>query len=183
MSYRPDESVYPPPWAERVPTILYVALAVTIVVLVIVGENSNANTWLFDFVVAQDRGRVMSSRTFAIVMGLGAVASVLRSNMRGIRVYGDGLETREVSYGFLPQVRRFRWSQLELIVLDQKTLWVELWDGRRARLPSVANREQLIFTLERVAVSRDIRVQGGRGLDDIPEPVPLQTKLEEQDEQ
>lgn len=163
------------------PTVLYVALALMTIVLVVVGENSGPNTWLFDFVVAQDQGRLMSSRTLAIVLAVGAVASVLRSNMRGIRVYGDGLETREVNYGFLPKVSRFRWPQLELIVLDQKALWIELWDGRRAQLPTVADRERLVATLERVAASRDIRVQGGRGLDEIPEPMPSLSELPEED--
>lgn len=171
MSYRPDESVYLPPHRARAASYVYVGLAVAAVVLVVVGENSGSNSWLFDFVVAQDRGRWMSARTFAIVLVVGAVASVLRSSMRGIRVYEDGLETREVAYGFLPKVRRFRWPQLERIVLDQQALWIELWDGQRAKLPAVADREGLVCTLERVAASRDIRVQGGRGLDELPEQI------------
>jgi hypothetical protein len=38
-------------------------------------------------------------------------------------------------------------------------------------LPAVEDREGLVATLERVAAARDIPVQGGRGLDEIPEPV------------
>jgi hypothetical protein len=48
---------------------------------------------------------------------------------------------------------------------------VELWDGQRAILPAVGDREGLAAELERVAAARDIPVQGGRGLDDIPEPI------------
>lgn len=175
MSYRPSESVYLPPWKIRAPSFAYVGVALATVVLVAVGEHSDSRSWLFDFVVVQDRGRWMSARTLAMVLVVGAVASVLRANMRGIRVYEDGLETREVTYGFLPKVRRFRWPQLERIVLDQRALWIELWDGQRARLPVVANRDGLVWTLERVAASRDIRVQGGRGLDEIPEQAPEET--------
>jgi hypothetical protein len=38
-------------------------------------------------------------------------------------------------------------------------------------LPAVEDAEGLIATLEKVAAARDIRVLGGRGLDEIPEPI------------
>jgi hypothetical protein len=104
------------------------------------------------------------------VLCIGAVASVLRGSMRGVRVFGDGVEAREVTQLFVPRVRRYRWPQMALIVLDQRHVAVELWDGQRAVLPAVGDRDGLVATLERVAAARDIPVQGGRGLDEIPEP-------------
>ena len=170
MTYRPRESVYPVPWVERVPSLLYLTAALVIVVLVVIGEHSAPGSWLYDYVVVQDRSRLLGSRAFAAVLSIGAVASVLRGSMRGVRVFGDGVEAREITQLFVPRVRRYRWPQMALIVLDQRHVSVELWDGQRAVLPAVGDREGLVATLERVAAARDIPVQGGRGLDEIPEP-------------
>lgn len=171
MSYRPRESVYSIPWLERVPSLIYLTAAVVTIVLVVVGEHSAPGSWLHNYVVVQDRSRLMGSRAFAAVITVGAIASVLRGNMRGVRIFGDGVEAREITQLFVPRVRRYRWPQMALIVLDQPHVSVELWDGQRAVLPAVEDREGLVATLERVAAARDIPVQGGRGLDDIPEPV------------
>jgi hypothetical protein len=171
MTYRPRESVYSAPWLERVPSLVYLAAALLSVVFVVVGEHSSPGSWLHTYVVVQDRGRLLGSRAFAAVLTVGAIASVLRGNMRGVRIFGDGVEAREITQLFLPRVRRYRWPQMALIVLDQPHVAVELWDGQRAVLPSVGDREGLIATLERVAAARDIPVQGGRGLDEIPEPI------------
>ena len=170
MTYRPRESVYPVPWLERVPSLVYLAVAIVIVVLVVLGEHSAPSSWLYDYVVVRDRSRLLGSRAFAAVLSIGAVASVLRGSMRGVRVFGDGVEAREITQLFVPRVRRYRWPQMALIVLDQQHVAVELWDGQRAVLPAVGDREGLVATLERVAAARDIPVQGGRGLDEIPEP-------------
>jgi hypothetical protein len=52
--------------------------------------------------------------------------------MRGVRIFGDGVEAREITQLFVPRVRRYRWPQMALIVLDQRHVAVELWDGQRA---------------------------------------------------
>ena len=171
MTYRPREAVYSVPWLERVPSLVYLAAALVAVVLVLVGEHSDPGSWLFHYVVVQDHMRLISSRTFAVVLSLGAIASVLRGNMRGVRIFGDGVEAREITQLFFPRVRRYRWPQMALIVLDQRHVAVELWDGQRALLPAVGDREGLAAELERVAAARDIPVQGGRGLDEIPDPI------------
>jgi hypothetical protein len=171
MTYRPREAVYTVPWLERVPSLVYLAAALVVVVLVLVGEHSDPSSWLFNYVVVQDHVRLISSRTFAVVLSLGAIASVMRGNMRGVRIFGDGVEAREITQLFFPRVRRYRWPQMALIVLDQPHVSVELWDGQRAVLPAVGDREGLAAELERVAAARDIPVQGGRGLDEIPDPI------------
>lgn len=170
MTYRPRESVYSVPWLERVPSLIYLAAALVTVVLVIIGENGAPGSWLHEYVVVRDRSRLLSSRALAVVLSIGAVASFLRGSMRGVRIFGDGLEVREVTHLLVPRVRRYRWPQMALIVLDQTRVTVELWDGRRAVLPAVGDRDGLVATLERVAAARDIPVRGGRGLDDLPEP-------------
>lgn len=171
MTYRPREAVYSIPWLERVPSFVYLAAALVSVVLVLVGEHSAQSSWLYNYIVVQDHVRLISSRTFAVLLSLGAIASVLRGNMRGVRIFGDGVEAREITQLFFPRVRRYRWPQMALIVLDQRHVAVELWDGQRAVLPAVGDREGLAAELERVAAARDIPVQGGRGLDEIPDPI------------
>jgi len=169
MTYRPRESVYSVPWLERVPSLVYLAAALVAVVLVVIGERSAPGSWLYEYVVVRDRGRLLGSRSFAVVLGIGALSSFLRGSMRGVRIFGDGVEAREITQLFVPRVRRYRWPQMALIVLDQARVAVELWDGQRAVLPAVGDRDGLVATLERVAAARDIPVQGGRGLDEIPE--------------
>jgi hypothetical protein len=171
MTYRPRESVYPVRWLERVPSLIYLTVALVALVLVVAGERSDPGTWLFNFVVRQDQGRLIGSRTFSVLLLVGAVASILRTNMRGVRVYGDGVEAREITNLIVPRVRRYRWPQMALIVLDQPSIAVDLWDGRRAFLPVVSDQKGLAATLEKVAAARDIPVQGGMGLDDLPEPI------------
>jgi len=170
MTYRPRESVYSVPWLERVPSFIYLAAALVTIVLVVVGERSAPGSWLYEYVVVQDRSRLLGSRAFATVLSIGAISSVLRGSMRGVRIFGEGVESREITQLFVPRIRRYRWPQMSRIVLDQPHVSVELWDGQRAVLPAVSDREGLVTTLERVAAARDIPVQGGRGLDEIPEP-------------
>jgi hypothetical protein len=115
--------------------------------------------------------RLMSIRTFAACLVVGSLAAVLQASMRGVRVYGDGVESREVHSLIVPRVRRYIWTQLERIVLDQPTrIALDLWDGSRAFLPRVRDREALETMLEQVAAARAIPTLGGRGLDELPDP-------------
>src|SRR5689334_7955726 len=91
MTYRPRESVFGPPLLERIPSMAYLATALGIGVLVLVGEQSATGTWAFHYVVEEDAGRVMSIRTFAVVLFISALASVVRASMRGVRIYPDGV--------------------------------------------------------------------------------------------
>ncbi len=172
MTYQPDECRFGPTWWARLPSLVYLAVALLVGAVVLIGENSSTNTRFFDYVVVQDAGRVMSIRTLAIVLLVGAVSAVLRTGMRGIRVLPGGVETRDVTNFFMPKVRRYTWPQMERIILDSKrSIALDLWDGRRDYLPQVTNRPLLEATLERVAAARAIPVRGGRGLDEWVEPV------------
>lgn len=139
MTYQPEECRFGPTWLARLPSLLYLAIALVVGLLVLVGENSGANSRLFDYVVVQDAGRVMSIRTLAIVLLVGAVSAVLRTGMRGIRIVPGGVETRDVTSLFMPKVRRYTWPQMECIILDSKrSIALDLWDGRRDYLPKLA---------------------------------------------
>lgn len=171
MTYRPTEEAFGPPLVVWLPTLLYVVIATAAVVLVIVGEASPYGSLLHTYVVEGNALRFISARTFAAVLALSAVAAVLKTSMRGVRVRGDGIEYRDVVSLLWPQVRRYQWAQIDRLQLGRAgAVAIELWDGSMAVLPPVAQHERLVTSLERVAIARAIPVSGGRGLDEIPEP-------------
>lgn len=172
MTYRPEERVFGPPLLTRIPSLVYLGLAIVVGILVLTGESSGVDSWLFRYVVEDDPNRVMGIRTLALVLFVGSLSSIARSSMRGVRVYGEGVETRDVEYLIVPRVRRYSWPQIERIVFDLKSsIAIDLWDGSRAYLPKVNNRAQLTSTLEHVAAARAIPVRGGTGLFDVPDRV------------
>jgi hypothetical protein len=169
MTYRPTEAVFGPPLSVRIPSILYLAIALLVAVIVVAGEMSPPDTWLNDYVVQRDVHRIISSRTLAMVLVASSIASLVRAGMRGVRIRGDGVEYRDV-VTLLPKVRRFKWAQIDQIILDSpKTITLDLWDGTRAFLPIVSDRIGLARALEKVAAARAIPVRGGAGLDEIPD--------------
>lgn len=162
MTYRPKESVFGAPIWARLPSFAYLLVALGVGAVVLLGESSGSNTWLFHYVVVQDKSRVMSIRTFSYILIASAVASVVRASMRGVRIYPDGVESRDVLSLVIPRLKRYRWPQIECIVLDQKTtIALDLWDGTRAFLPRVDDRQGLAQTLEQIAAARAIPVRGG----------------------
>jgi len=168
MTYRPRESVFGPPLLDRMPSIAYLAAALGIGVLVLVGEQSSSGSWAFHYVVEQDAGRVMSIRTFAVIIFVSALASVVRAGMRGVRIYPDGVEAREVLSFIVPKLRRYRWPQIERILLDGAShIAFDLWDGSRAYLPKVSDRPGLEAALSQVAAARAIPIRGGVEPDDL----------------
>lgn len=170
MTYRPTEVVFPPPWRVRLPSLVYLALALLIGAVVLVAESGSSNSQLYVWVVENNSKRIISSSTFSILLLLSAFALVLREGMRGVRVLGDGIEYRDVASFIVPKRRRLRWPQMDRIVLDQPShIAIDLWDGTREFLPQVLDQVRLAATLERVAVARAIPVRGGRGVDDVPE--------------
>jgi hypothetical protein len=153
---------------ERMPSILYLAMALGIGSLVLVGEQSGTGSWAFHYVVEEDAGRVMSIRTFAIIVFISALASVVRAGMRGVRIYPDGVEAREVLSFIVPKLRRYRWPQIERILLDGAShIAFDLWDGSRAYLPRVSDRPGLEAALQQVASARAIPIRGGVEPDDL----------------
>jgi hypothetical protein len=161
MTYRPKEAAFGPPLVSRVPSLMYLTVALGVGALVIAGENSASGTWLFDYVVAQDVHRVMSIRTFAVVLLASALAAVVRTSMRGVRVYADGVEARDVLNFMVPKLKRYRWPQIEAIILESKrSIALDLWDGSRAFLPVVSDEAGLRTALQLVAAARAIPVHG-----------------------
>ncbi len=171
MTYRPTARVFLPPWRFRVPSYLYLALALAVAAVVFIAEHSPTNSTLYVQLIEKGSRRLISPQTFAILLVVSAVSAVLRTNMRGVRVRGDGIEYRDIVSLVIPKLRRLRWAQMNRIVLGKSGLCtIDLWDGSRVYLPQVEDRELLAKTLEHVALARAIPLEGGTGLDDVPDP-------------
>jgi len=171
MTYRPTEETYGPPLRVRLPSVLYLVVALGVIAAVALGEASPSNSWLFKYVVEADAHRYISSRVFAGLLLASALASFLQAGMRGVRVRGDGVEYRDLVSMVWPKVRRYKWAQIDRLTIEEGDLIVlDLWNGDRALLPPVMNGTRLASTLEKVALARAIPVTGGRGVDEIPEP-------------
>jgi hypothetical protein len=168
MTYRPTESTFGPPFAARIPSLLYLALALGGVAAVVLAEHSSSTSWLYVNIVERGVRGFMSARLCAGLLFAGATASFLRTNMRGVRVRGDGVDYRDVTLGW-PRARRFKWAQIDRIVLDLPYIALDLWDGTRSFLPAVEDRQSLATVLEKVGHARAIPVRGGVGLDELPE--------------
>jgi len=170
MTYRPTETSFGPPLSIRIPSILYAVLAASAVVVVLVAEGSPSGSWLYLNVVERGVRGIMSARVFAGCLVVGALASLLRANMRGVRIRGDGVEYRDIVSLGIPRLRRFKWAQIDRVILDApRSVALDLWDGTRAFLPEVSDRSTLSATLEKVAHARAIPVRGGNGLDELPD--------------
>jgi hypothetical protein len=169
MTYRPAEEAFGPPLAAHLPSVVHVAIAITVIALVLIGESSPSDAWLFVYVVEQDVHRVLGARALAIALAVSSTASVIRTSMRGVRVRSDGVEYRDLVSYAVPRVKRYRWPQIDRVILDQKEVALDLWDGSRAYLPRVKQREALEATLEKIAAARAIPVRGGGRLDEIPD--------------
>lgn len=169
MTYRPAETVFGPPWAVWLPSVAYVVVALSVLAFVIAGEMSGSNTWIHVYVVEKDVHRVLGSRTLAAVLMVSSLAALVRSSMRGVRLRPDGLVYRDVLAFGWPRVKRYKWAQIDRIILDQSPIALELWDGSYVELPRVGDRDALCAALEKVGAARAIPVRGGAGLDEIPE--------------
>ena len=146
------------------------ALTVVVATIVFVAEHSSSNSTLYVHLIEKGSQRLISPRTFALLLLLSSISAVLRTNMRGVRVRGDGIEYRDIVSLIIPKLRRLRWAQMNRIMLSKSGLvTIDLWDGSRIFLPMVQDRELLAKTLEQVALARAIPIEGGTGLDDYPE--------------
>jgi hypothetical protein len=180
MTYRPDGSMsFGPPLKERLPWLGYFAVALGITGAIVYGQHAPTNSWLFRYVVEDDRNRIVPASVCAIILFCSALAAVLRDQMRGVVVHPEGIELRELLSFGVPRVRRWSWSQIDKVRLpaaDKKgttallrgNIGLELWDGTSTLLPPVSNALELAMMLERVALARAIPIEGGTGmLDDL----------------
>jgi hypothetical protein len=170
MTYRPTETAFGPPLVAHLPSMFYLACAIAVVVTVFVAYQSPAGSFLYRQIVDRSMRGVIGARTVSLLLLAGAISSLVKTSMRGVRIRPDGLEFRDVVSLGIPRMRRYKWAQIDRIVLDAPSAIVlELWDGTHAYLPEVSERDKLGAALEKVALARAIPVRGGGSLDELPD--------------
>jgi hypothetical protein len=156
MAYSPGQAerfAFGAPLSQRLPSFLYLGVAVAIAGVVLTAYNSPSSSPLFIWLVEGDRGRVISSMQFMFLVMCTALASVVRAALRGVIVTGYGIETRTLA-GPMPRVRKWAWTQIDRLIVDDEDVMLELWNGTYERLPKVKDGKGLAELLERIAAAR-----------------------------
>lgn len=157
MAYNPEKAdrfAFGPPLLARVPGLVFLALAAVMALTVFTAYHASSNSSLFIWVVEGDRHRVFGSGPFAFVILFVAVANVIKTELRGVIVTGEAIETRDVRLGGVPSVKRWSWAQIDRVVVDDDQVMLELWNGTYDRLPRVHKAKELGDIVARIATAR-----------------------------
>jgi hypothetical protein len=161
MAYSPpggEKVKFGPPLAQRVPSVLFIVFALALVAVVFIAEGGSSGSRLHAFIVDGDRGRPLSAQTLAFIVLASALGTFVRARMRGVIVKPDGIEARYLLPMGIPKLRRWAWSQIERMVVDDTQVMLELWNGQYERLPAVAEPKKLSDLLEHIAATRNLRL-------------------------
>ncbi len=161
MAYSPvsgDKFSFGPPLYQRIPSLFFLAFAASMVAFVFIVQAGPSTSRFYAWIVEGDRGRPMSAQTLSFIVLASAIGTLVRAQMRGVVVRADGVEARYLLAMGLPRIRRWAWSQIERIVLDDSQVMFELWNGQYERLPRVRDPVKLGDLLERIANARRIRL-------------------------
>jgi hypothetical protein len=176
MSYSPPSGArtkFGPPMAERIPSGLYlVGAAVLGAVVLYAYAFAPPTSRVFGWIVEGDRGRPISANILAIVVVVSALATVLRTHMRGVLISDDWIEARYLLAFGIPRARRWGWPQVLRVIVDGTNVAFEFWDGSYERLPRVARSGELIELLRQHADRHRIDVTVLHPLDGARRPTP-----------
>jgi len=155
MSYSPPTGArtkFGPPMRERIPSGLYLLGALGLGAVVLYAYSfAPPTSRVFGWVVEGDRGRLISANILAIVVVVSALATVLRTHMRGVLVSDDWIEARYLLPFGIPRARRWGWPQVLRLIVDGTNVAFEFWDGSYERLPRVARSAELVDLLRQHA--------------------------------
>lgn len=160
MAYTPTKSdrfAFGPPVSQRVPSLVFLGFALAVAATVLAAYQGSSNTSLYRWVVEGDRGRVMSSGPLACIIVFTALGTVVRAALRGVVVTADAVEARYLIAG-VPKVKRWRWAQIDRVLISDGEVMFELWDGSYERLPPVREGKKMADLLAGIATSRGRQV-------------------------
>lgn len=150
MAYNPEPDerfVFGPPVWQRLPSFVFLGFAAVLGTTTFLAWHASHDSELYRFVVLGNR------TPFAMIVCMAAVATFIRSGLRGVIVTREGVETRTLNLGF-PRVKKHRWAQIDRVILDGESVLFELWNGTYERLPKVHEGAKLVEILERVAFGK-----------------------------
>ncbi len=160
MAFRPETcEVFGPPRGSWVAPILYLVFAFGVVLAVEASRFAPQSSWLWEFFVGQDANRLVSARTFSLLLAVSALAAVLRTSMRGVLIHPDGIEVRGALVLGLPRYKRCEWVEIDRMTMEGQVVGLHLWNGSALWLPAVRDRDGLLRAIERVARLRSIPVR------------------------
>lgn len=143
MTYEPPaagaRTKFGPPLRSRIPSALYLLAAVAFGLVTLYAYNAPPSSKLFVWAVEGDRIRPLSVSVIAVVLLVSALATVIRTHMRGVIVSEDWVEARYLLPLGIPRARRWGWPQVTRVVVDGPRTGFELYDGTFERLPEVAD--------------------------------------------
>ena len=147
-----------PPLRTRIPSAVYLALAIAFGVVTWYAYSAPRSSKLFVWAVEGDRIRPISVGVVAIVLLVSAAATVLRTHMRGVVVSDDWIEARSLLFLGIPRARRWGWAQVTRMIVDDAHVSIETYDGAFERLPNVANGTAFVRLMLHHAVRLRIQV-------------------------
>ncbi|MFO0675157.1 MAG: hypothetical protein U0169_01385 [Polyangiaceae bacterium] len=161
MAYSPAEGErigFGPPAAQLVPSLAYLAASFALAGFVVYGQNAPSGSRIHVWIVEGDLSRPITSGGIALIVFLSAVATVIRTLLRGVVVHADGIEARELLPLGIPRVRKWAWAQIHRVVVAPDRVALELWDGAYVKLPAVAKHDDLTRHVIGVAHGRKILI-------------------------
>src|SRR5215472_7897294 len=121
MTYEPpsagEKVKFGPPLKTRIPSAIYLAAAVVFGIVTAYAYNAPTTSKLFVWAVEGDRMRPLSVSVIAVVLLVSALATVIRTHMRGVIVTDDWIEARYLQMT-IPKARRWGWPQVTRLVID-----------------------------------------------------------------
>jgi hypothetical protein len=162
MTYSPPNGArvkFGPPLRSRAPSALYLLGAAVLGAAVLYAYTAApSSSRLFVWVIEGDRDRPLSASILAAIVFVSALATVLRTHMRGVLVSEEWIEARYLLPLGIPKARRWAWAQVLRIVVDDTHVALELWDGSFEKLPRVARARELVQLVLRHAQRHRIDV-------------------------
>jgi hypothetical protein len=150
MTYEPPTSgetlKFGPPRRTRIPSALYMGASVVFAIVTACAYNAPTGSKLFVWAVEGDRMRPLSVSVIAVVLLVSALATVIRTHMRGVIVTDDWIEARYLQMT-IPKARRWGWPQVTRLVIDGDRAGFETYDGSFERLPEVADGKAMVGAL------------------------------------
>jgi hypothetical protein len=167
MAYEPppkERIPFPAPMWARLPSLVWLGFGLMVTALVTMAYTGSSNSTLYVWLVEGDRNRPLPASVLAGIVLASGLATVLRAQMRGVVLHGDGVEARDLMPLGIPRVRRWLWAQIHRVIIDDTKgadgtgVAFEMWDGAYEKLPEVAKGAELARLLEQRAGGRGITV-------------------------